>query len=434
MAPERQAPDVAGRRPDAVRVIKFGGTSVTGGDRIDTIGAVVRDRLSSCRPIVVVSAFANVTTLLERAAYAARDGEDPEAFDRLRTIHEQAARDMAASAIEVQATVATLLEECESHLVQIASSGVCSPRTLDEVLSYGERLSSAIITASLVDRGIDAVRVDAADVVVTDANYGDARADLSATRGRVGQALPDFPSVPIVTGFLGATMEGVRTTLGREGSDYSAAVLAWATGAREVEIWTDVDGVMTADPRVVTGARPLRHLSYTELFELSSWGAKVVHPKTVRPLEERSIDLFIRNTTSPTDPGTRVGPVGRDERKGGPLGVTHLDVDALLAPGRGEPSAAESRRELTGLLEELRRIEGPTSAVTVVGSLEAAGVPDGATLVEIVRSEGIAVHGISASPSGRAVSIGVSAHDADAAVRALHRALFSFVPSDALHA
>lgn len=417
-----------GPDPTTQRVIKFGGTSVTGGDRIDTIVEVVRDRLPSCRPVLVVSAFAQVTTLLERAAFSARDGEVSDAVTRLRGIHQDAVRDMTASSQEIGPIVDELLRDCEDRIRRIASESACSAQTLDEVLSYGERLSSVIITEGLVRRGIDAVRVDAADIVVTDANHGDARADLDATRFRVIGALPAFPVVPVVTGFLGATESGVRTTLGREGSDYSAAVLAWAIEAETVEIWTDVDGVMTADPRIVSDARPLRYLSYAELFELSSWGAKVVHPKTVRPLQERSIALSIRNTTAPSDPGTRVGLEEPTRGRSVPLGVAHLDVDALRSPGRGEPSTERTRHELSGLLGELDRINHPTAIVSVVGPLDGAGTPTLAALAEAVRREGIVVHGVSESPSGLAVSVAVDADQSDATVRVLHEAVFAPVP------
>jgi len=427
--------EVNGPGPDPTirSVIKFGGTSVTGGDRIDTIVDVVRSRVRSSRPILVVSAFAQVTTLLEQAAFSARDGEVSDAVGRLRGIHEAAVRDMTGSSEEIGAVVDELLRDCEERIARIASEAACSARMLDDVLSYGERLSSVIIAAGLVQRGIDAVRVDAADVIVTDANHGDARADLDATRDRVIAALPTFPVVPVVTGFLGATESGVRTTLGREGSDYSAAVIAWAVEADSVEIWTDVDGVMTADPRIVSDARPLRYLSYAELFELSSWGAKVVHPKTVRPLEERSITLSIRNTTAPSDPGTRVGREEPTRGRSIPLGVAHLDVDALRTPGRGEPSTELTRHELSGLLEQLDRIDHPTAIVSVVGLPDGAGAPTASALAEHARREGIDVHGISESPSGHVVSIAVDVRASDATVRVLHEAVFVPV-QDALHA
>jgi len=330
--------------PTRPRVIKFGGTSVTGGDRIDTIAEVITDRLTTSQPVVVVSAFANVTTLLERAALAALDGTHERVLSQLRAIHEAAVRSMTNGAPDLGARVDDLLTGCRHRLDSVASAGACSPETLDEVLAFGERLSSSIITGGLVSRGLAVRALDAAGLVVTDANFGDARADLEATRRRLDLLCPATsgaartPPVPIVTGYIGATPDGARTTLGREGSDYSAAVLAWGLRAEAVEIWTDVDGIMTADPRVVADARPLRDLTYAELLELTSWGAKVVHPKTVRPLRELGIGLTIRNTLSPSDPGTHIGPTGRRPERHGVFGVTRIDSDELVAMSR-EPAA-----------------------------------------------------------------------------------------------
>ncbi len=426
--------EVAEEHLSSVRVIKFGGTSVTGGDRIDTIAGVVRDRVSSCRPILVVSAFAQVTSILERAAIAAPNGEWSEDFTRLTGIHADAVLGMTDSDPTIQSMLEALLRECERLLSGIASERTCSPERLDDVLSFGERLSSEIITAGLIHRGIPAVPVDAADMIVTDVNHGDARVDLEATRLRIGDTLAETRAVPVVSGFIGATPVGVRTTLGREGSDYTAAVLAWCLRAKGVEIWTDVDGVMTADPRVVADARSLRHLSYDELFELSSWGAKVVHPKTVRPLRELDIPLTIRNTISPSDPGTRVGPAGPNAERPNPLGVTRLDVEALLAPGHGDPSTKESRHELEGLLRELDGIDQEASVVTVVGRRDSGAGHDMTCITELVRAEGITVYGVAEAPSGRTVSLGVGRGNADSAVRTIHQALFSSVQSDTLHA
>lgn len=411
-------------------VIKFGGTSVTGGDRIDTIAEVITDRFRTSRPVIVVSAFARVTTLLEAATLAARSGAHEGVFMQLRTIHEDAVKSMTDASPHLCATVDTLLTECGRRLDGIASEGECSTERLDEILAFGERLSSAIITRGLLARGIAAHAVDAAGVVVTDANFGDARADLEATRRHLGALLPPVsevaaaPAVAIVTGFIGATPEGVRTTLGREGSDYSAAVLAWGLFAEAVEIWTDVDGIMTADPRVVPEARPLRDLTYEELLELTSWGAKVVHPKTVRPLRDRGIVLTIRNTLSPDDPGTQVGPDGRRRERRGPLGVTCIDSVTFLAMAT-HVGATEFEEEQRAALATLREFDGPCSVVTVVGEGAvpgASGTPH--HLLDVFASEGVTVHAVAEGASGRSISYVVHPDDGDVAVRVAHRALF----------
>lgn len=410
------------------RIIKFGGTSVTGGDRIDTIADVVRDTSRTSRPVLVVSAFARVTTLLELAAEAARTGQHGEVCDRLFVIHEGAVKSMTDGSPILDATVGGLLSECRKALDQIADRSLLSGEARDEILSFGERLSCAIVTTALAERGVPAVGVDAASLVVTDSNFGDARADLSASRVRIQAMLPGAPSVPIVTGFLGATPSGARTSLGREGSDYSAAVLAWGLDAESVEIWTDVDGVMTADPRVVSTARPHRRLTYDELFELSLWGAKVVHPKTVHPLRERGIVLSIRNTLAPTDPGTRVG-LSDGIVRSGPLGVACIDTGALLtgsAAGEafGGVLREQDREKLRALLESGREY----AVVTVVGDIGPSA--DDWKHGEPLSREGVTVHAVIAGKSRRSLSFVVDEEDGDRAVRTAHDAV---VPAIAAH-
>ena len=418
----------------ASRVVKFGGSSVTGVDRIDTIAAVTRDRLGRCRPVLVVSAFAKVTATLERMALAAARGDETTVeLDRLFALHRQAVRDMAEADPEVLGRVDRLLADCARLISEIAAARACSPPDLDHVLSFGERLSSQIVTAALVRRGIPAECVDAAHVVVTDANHGNARADFGATRRRVVSRVAGRPGVPVVTGFLGATEAGVRTTLGREGSDYTGAVLASCLTAEGLEIWTDVDGIMTADPRIVPDAHPLRHLSYDELFDLTSWGAKVVHPKTVEPLREQRIPLTIRNTGAPSDAGTTIGPSDAGGRSG-PLGVTCVDLAALRAPGHGTPSTAETRRRLEGLLGALDAHDTDASIVTVVGRRASPLELDARAVAEALAEHEIGAIAVAEPVPGRIVSVAVRRRDADAALRAAHRAAFARIPSGPLHA
>jgi len=428
----------------ATRVIKFGGTSVTGGDRIDTIAGVVRDRLKTKRPVLVVSAFAHITTLLETTALAARSGEHHTGFAELRTVHLDAIESMTRSAPTSSLVVELLLAECFECLEAIASTGDCSHAAMDEVLSFGERLSSSIIAQGLSVRGIDATPVDAAALVVTDANFGRARADLEATRLQAEAVLPGPSTVPVVTGFIGATPDRRRTTLGREGSDYTAAVLGWALDADEVEIWTDVDGVKTADPRVVDAVVSLRHLTYDALFELASHGAKVVHPNTLRPVQERGIPLSIRNTLSPYDPGTRVGcaeapPASTPEW----LGVTQMASEAVL-----------DGRPLDDALSWVRETETPFSVITVIRNVETGvarskgsdpnqSYPSGidergshrvarkalevaAALVDAgVRVVNPPAGSSPADTTGRSISFVVPPEDANAAVRVAHACLFA---------
>ena len=334
MTRAQASPPTPGPEADALppwRVLKFGGTSVTGPDKVDVIARVVRARSSRCRPMVVVSALSQVTNALRAAAEQAVSGSVDAALIELSRRHHEMLRAVAGDGGGASdRAVGALLDELGRLLRGAAMVAECSPRTLDQILSIGERLSAVIVTAGLQARGVDAGAQDAADWIVTDEHHGEAEVDFAATRERLAGVESWGGTVPVMTGFLGATSQGVRTTLGRGGSDYSAAVLGWALDAEEVEIWTDVDGVMTGDPSTVPEARQLPGLGFGELLELSHWGAKVVHPKTVRPLRERGIPLSIRNTLAPEDPGTMVGPAAKAFPSGPVRGIASIDRVALM--------------------------------------------------------------------------------------------------------
>ncbi len=325
------------------RILKFGGTSVTGASRLEVIERVVRDRLQHSEPVVVVSAMSGITETLRRASELAVRDEAGDLLREVETRHRQAVEEMTGGDPEAAEAVEDLLADAKRLLQGIGLLGECSPRTLDQVLSLGERLSIHLVAGGLRVRGVPARAVDAADVVVTDENHVEAEVDFPATEKKAVEVLTPDGTVPVVTGFLGATKTGERTTLGKGGSDYSAAVLGWALRAEEVEIWTDVPGVMTADPRVVPDARPLRHLGFSEVLELSHWGAKVVHQKTVRPCRDRGIPLSIRNTMSPGDPGTLVTPRAPASKMGPVRGIASIDRVALFqlsGVGHGTESVA----------------------------------------------------------------------------------------------
>jgi aspartate kinase len=193
------------------------------------------------------------------------------------------------------------------HSVQVL--GELTPRALDTISSLGERLNTHILAALLRQRGAQSEAVDATEVIVTDATFQNAAPLMPQTRARVAERLSPMMSagvIPIVTGFMGATEQGVTTTLGRGGSDYSGAILGAALDADEVWIWTDVDGVMSADPRMVPNARVIPVLSAAEISELAYFGAKVLHPQTIRPVIEQAIPLWVKNTFNPTCPGTQI--------------------------------------------------------------------------------------------------------------------------------
>jgi aspartate kinase len=342
------------------RVLKFGGTSVTGASRVDVIARVLRDRMGKSDPIVVVSAMSGITEMLRRASQEATRGEAADTLREIEARHRDAVDEVAGGRAETGLAVEKLLADANRLMQGIGLLGECSPRTLDQVLSLGERLSIHLVAGGLNQRGIAARAVDAAELVVTDDTHNEAEVDFPATEQKALAALAPDGTVPVVTGFLGATKAGDRTTLGKGGSDYSAAVLGWAVRAEEVEIWTDVPGVMTADPRDVPDARPLRQLGFSEVLELSLWGAKVVHHMTVRPCRDRSIPLSIRNTMSPDDPGTLVTPRAPASKMGPVRGIASIDrVAVLQLSGVGHGSESLASRFLHadfmfGIIDQMR--------------------------------------------------------------------------------
>jgi aspartate kinase len=211
--------------------------------------------------------------------------------------------------------------------------GELSPRSLDAIASFGERLSCAQIAAIFENAGIAAEYVDARELILTDANFGQAAVDFAATGANIQKALTPLVEeniVPVVTGFIAATKDGITTTLGRSGSDYTGAIVGAALGSEEIWIWTDVDGVMTADPRYVAGARHLPEISYREAAEMSYFGAKVIHPKTMLPAIEKNIPIRIKNTFNPSHPGTLIS--GKTDTANGVVkNVTSIDDLALVA-------------------------------------------------------------------------------------------------------
>ncbi len=298
-------------------VMKFGGTSVGSPAAIRQAVAIVRGaRAEWPRVAVVVSAMSGVTDALLRGAHGAAAGDEAapaQIAADLHAKHVAAAGDLAAPAgvSEVLANVTALLAEFEAICQAVRVLGEASPRALDAIASLGERLNVPIVAAALQAGGLKAQAVDATRVVVTDAVHQAASPDIEATQAQVtARVAPvlDEGGVAVLAGFIGGTPAGVVTTLGRGGSDFSAAIIGVALGADEVWIWTDVDGVMSADPRVTKQARTLPELSFREISELAFYGAKVLHPKTIRPVVERGIALWIKNTFNPAHPGTRIVP------------------------------------------------------------------------------------------------------------------------------
>jgi aspartate kinase len=296
--------------------MKFGGTSVGSVDALTKATQIIKDaREEYPRLVVIASAMSGVTDLLlKSAALAAQGSIDslPNAEDTLREKHFSVTDALIkdeqlceATKGEINCLIQLLVDLCKA----IAVLGEASPRALDAVASLGERMSVRLLGALAQSTGVQVKVIESSEFIVTNSHFQIANPDFQVTTEKTRAALNPFLEqgiVVITTGFIGATPEGVITTLGRGGSDYSAAIIASVLPADDVWIWTDVDGVMTADPRLVPAARTLPEINYSEIAELAYYGAKVLHPKTIRPVVEVGIGLRICNTFNPSHPGTRL--------------------------------------------------------------------------------------------------------------------------------
>ena len=302
--------------PKQTLVMKFGGTSVGSIDALTKATQIIKDaRDEYPRVVVIASAMAGVTDLLLKAASLASQGNTDSLADTESTLREK--HFSAADALvkdeklceetkqEINSLILLLVNLCNA----IAVLGEASPRALDAVASLGERMSVPLLSAVAQSAGIRAKAIESSEFIVTNSHFQNAHPDFETTTEKIRRILSpslDDGIVIITTGFIGATPEGVITTLGRGGSDYSAAIIGSVLPANDVWIWTDVDGVMTTDPRIAPEARTLPEISYSEIAELAYYGAKVLHPKTIRPVVEAGIGLRICNTFNPSHPGTRL--------------------------------------------------------------------------------------------------------------------------------
>ncbi|MEB2333385.1 MAG: aspartate kinase [Anaerolineaceae bacterium] len=321
-------------------VMKFGGTSVGSADALRRTTRIVHDsRRDWDRIVVVTSAMAGVTNLLLDSANHPAGALDAERS--LREKHFSAAEALiqnktmlAETTREIESLIQVFVKLCDS--IQVLGAG--SPRALDAIAALGERMSLRLLTATLNDAGIAAQGVEATEFLVTNSNFQNACPDFNATRKKTRALLNpalDAGNVFVTTGFIGANADGAVTTLGRGGSDYSAAIIGSVLPADEIWIWTDVDGVMTTDPRMVTSAKTLSEISYGEIAELAYYGAKVLHPKTIRPIVEAGIGLRICNTFNPTQEGTRL-TAARKKSKRVIKAVTAIQKQRLVTiEGRG---------------------------------------------------------------------------------------------------
>lgn len=290
-------------------VMKFGGSSLESAQAVQRVVTIISSHADR-HPAVVVSAMGKTTDRLLNIARHFAAGNSQTAsreLTKLRQFHlNEAARLVrAAQAVRLDARICELFDELDGALRAVAAAGTLTPRLSDAVLSFGERLSSVIVTAALRQSGIDAIHLDARNAVVTDSRHGEAAPLLIETNARLRRRI-HLDKVTVLGGFIGATEEGVTTTLGRGGSDYTAAIVGAALSVDEIQIWTDVDGMLTCDPRIVPEAHCLRSVSYAEAEQMAKAGAKVLHPATVLPAVRQGIPITIRNSRNPSAPGTRI--------------------------------------------------------------------------------------------------------------------------------
>jgi aspartokinase/homoserine dehydrogenase 1 len=338
-----------------MKIIKFGGSSVANHDNIKRVFSIIQDKLKDQEIAVVFSAFGGVTESLLRIAQLAREG-DESYRDSLQTLEEKhltLVRQLIG--VHTQSTVMTYVKvrfkELEDLFHGIFLIKENSARTLDYVASFGERLSAFILAESMQAQGMKTQFLDAREVIRTNDRFGQAKVDFDTTNEQIKTYFATHDGIKVITGFIASTSKGETTTLGRSGSDYTASIFAGALEAIDLEIWTDVSGVLTSDPRLVYTAFTIPQLSYNEAMELSHFGAKVIFPATMQPAMKRSIPIYIKNTFEPENPGTLIN----GDVSGGPLikGISSIsNISMVTVQGAGlMDSAGASSRVFKALAE-----------------------------------------------------------------------------------
>ena len=319
-------------------VMKFGGTSMGSAERMQVAAEIISGQQKHRSVVVVVSAMSKVTDLLLETLGHAELGDRAAVDANLRKLldrHSQACENLLADAnfcARAREAVQGLVSEFQRIAHGVLMLGERPPRSVDEAIAMGERLSSILMAEYLESTGIPARAVNGSDVIVTDAVFGNASPQMERTRAKCAEVLQPVIErgiIPVVTGFNGATVDGHPTTLGRGGSDFSASILAATLDAEELWIWTDVDGIMSADPRLVSEVAVLDQVTYAEAAELAYNGAKVLHPRTLAPLVEKQIPVWSKNSFAPHKPGTKI--VSHFDEPRGVRAVTSMSNVALVS-------------------------------------------------------------------------------------------------------
>ncbi|MEM0998287.1 MAG: bifunctional aspartate kinase/homoserine dehydrogenase I [Bacteroidota bacterium] len=458
-------------------VLKFGGTSVANAERIQQVTAIVKRRLPQAPLVVVVSAFGGVTdALIACSAQAAAGQEDYLApLQRITDRSLEAVRELLPMQVQsgALAQVRMLLNDLEDVLKGVFLVRELSPKTKDLVLSFGERLSAYIIAEHFKHRGLPAEHFASPDLILTDRNFGDARPDFAATNERIKNRLGDREGIAVVGGFVASHAPKQEiTTLGRGGSDYTAAILAAALGADRLEIWTDVNGMLTANPRQVGDAFTIPVVSYDEAMELSHFGAKVIYPPTIQPVRDRNIPIHVGNTFDPEGHYTRiqqdipatsypvrgmtsirdiallslsgpgmVGVPGTSRRLFGALARASVNV-ILITQASSEHSITFATREShlaaaeaavneefayeisTGKVTPLK-VESGLAIIAIVGENMKNRVGLSGQMFSALGSNGVNIRAIAQGSSERIISAVIEAGDAGKALNVLHEAFFT---------
>ncbi len=316
-----------------MRILKFGGTSVGSEDAIRRVLKLIARKREEGRIQVVVSAFGGVTNTLQQMVEDASAGNQVyrEQLKAIEDRHIDIVRNLIG--VKEQSTVLTelkvLLNELDDVLHGVSLTHELTDRTRDFVLGFGERLSAYILSKALASSGIEAKYVDARELIKTNDDFGNARVLVPVTYENIRKRLEESAFVGIVTGYISSTETGETTTLGRGGSDYTASLIGAALNAEAIEIWTDVEGIMTADPRKVGRHLPIGRLSYEEAMELSHFGAEVIYPPTIHPAMEQAIPIYIKNTFKPEAKGTVITQEVQDD-KSSVKGISSIDHITLI--------------------------------------------------------------------------------------------------------
>ncbi len=455
-------------------VMKFGGTSVGSIDAIQHVIEIAGNAKSEWRNVtIVVSAMSGVTDKLLNGAKSAAAGDEIKAEQiaiELSDKHFNILEQFATNAIQTRKLIKMQCEEFVSLCHAICVLGEATPRALDAIASLGERMSAPLVASALNEAGILASAVDTREVLVTNDVHQFASPDIEATRQgaeRVIKPLLEAGEIPVITGFIGANRGGVVTTLGRGGSDFSGAIFGVVLEAQELWIWTDVSGVMSTDPRIEPSARTLSEVTYKEISELAYYGAKVLHPKTIRPALENGIRLWVKNTFDPESASTRIIEDGNGQTGDiravtaireqclitvegrGMLGVPGIAARLFTAVARSKTSIVmisqasseqsicfvvpySARKIVVGALEDEFRQEidrrdidrinplDDCAIVTVVGAGMRSTPGIAGKVFSAVGTENVNVIAIAQGSSECSISLVVDALETDRAIRAIH--------------